>query len=507
LAGEYNFVEGIPASLHDFTKFSYRIRMKNEPLIDLRGRDQIYIKFVIELKLTVLGGMPLEFDAGFFINSRIIYDAVGRKISFDLSQAVITDLYINDIYRFHPRFIENINQVMMVVLSSYLKEDKRTIEIPLVLRQLKLPMMPEGEAYQLPVRLGEVLILDNRLLVVGVNFFMQSAGDINIIEDMSGGSELYINLKEETLHQVFNFWWDNTEYDKSEHFSGSFPIHSDGWLEKASDLLTRLLSLGFIESKTSYHNLSCHYDGLVKILEKPDFEFGEGNTVRLHSLQIEARFQASFSAELIKDIKVDTSSFIPDRLTPWEDDKPLWRREESREILKLDQEVQLFINEAEGIISINQEHNLVIDIVKADIHLEMGDKWYNTLSESALNFIIDLFEQKILEKIPPLVISPALILSKYELGGYTMQVSTHSLSFDHDELVLRMNVGINELMSQGVPVPIYIANKRSKKVHNYDCPSIEDIEMQNRLGFYVLYEALKEGYSACPSCIGASQLR
>jgi hypothetical protein len=40
LAGEYNFVEGIPASLHDFTKFSYRIRMKNEPLIDLRGRDQ-----------------------------------------------------------------------------------------------------------------------------------------------------------------------------------------------------------------------------------------------------------------------------------------------------------------------------------------------------------------------------------------------------------------------------------------------------------------------------------
>ena len=88
-----------------------------------------------------------------------------------------------------------------------------------------------------------------------------------------------------------------------------------------------------------------------------------------------------------------------------------------------------------------------------------------------------------------------------------MQVSTHSLSFDHDELVLRMNVGINELMSQGVPVPIYIAKKRSKKVHNYDCPSIEDIEMQNRLGFYVLYEALKEGYSACPSCIGASQLR
>ena len=122
----------------------------------------------------------------------------------------------------------------MVVLSSYLKEDKRTIEIPLVLRQLKLPMMPEGEAYQLPVRLGEVLILDNRLLVVGVNFFMQSAGDINIIEDMSGGSELYINLKEETLHQVFNFWWDNTEYDKSDISPEVFPfIVMAGWKKPA----------------------------------------------------------------------------------------------------------------------------------------------------------------------------------------------------------------------------------------------------------------------------------
>jgi hypothetical protein len=507
LEGEYNFVEGIPASLHDFTKFAYKIRLKNEPLIDLRGREQIYIKFMIELKLTVLSGIILEFDASFYIDSTISYDEVNKLMSFDLSQAVITDLYVNDTYRFHRQFIENINQVLGVVLSTYLTEDKKTIEIPLLLSSLELPMMPAGDAYKLPVRLGDVLIYDNRLLLIGINFFEQTAEDISNIQDMSLGSELYFNLKERTLKQVFDFWWDNTEYDKCEDFSGSFPIHSDGWWEKGSDIMVRILSLGFIETKTVYNDLSCHYEGMVKMLEKPDFEFCEGNKVLIHSLQIEARLLANFTAEVIKDIKLDTSSFIPDRITPWEDDKLLRQQKDSRVILRLDQDMVLSISEAEGIVRLNQDHNLVIEIVKANIHLEMGDKWYNNLSEKAVNYVIDLFEQKILEKIPDLVISPALILSKYQVGGYTMYMSPQSLSFDNDELALRMNAGINELIAKPVPVPIYIANKRSRKVHNYDCPAIEDIEMENRLGFYVLYEALKEGYLPCKACIGTSQLR
>ena len=87
-----------------------------------------------------------------------------------------------------------------------------------------------------------------------------------------------------------------------------------------------------------------------------------------------------------------------------------------------------------------------------------------------------------------------------------MQVSTHSLSFDHDELVLRMNVGINELMSQGAGTYI-LPTSAAKRFIIMIAPQSRTSKMQNRLGFYVLYEALKEGYSACPSCIGASQLR
>ncbi len=506
LKGEYSFVEGIPESLHDFTKFSYKIRMKNEPLIDLRGRDQVYIKFVVELKLVVLTGIVLEFDASFHVDTKIVFDAVNKKMIFDLSNAQITNLYINDTYRFHKKFIDNINEVLAVLLSAYLTEDRQTIEIPLILQQLELPMMPAGNAYELPVRMGDVLIYNNRLLIMGINFFTEAAEDISVMQDMSGGSELYINLKEKTLKEVFDFWWDNTEYEKCEDFSGSFPINSDSWWEKGSDILTRLLTLGFIETKTSYDNLLCNYDGLVKVMEKPDFEFGEGNKVLINSLKIQAQVKASFIAELIKDIKLDTSSFIPDRITPWEDDKLLKHRQETKEILNLEQEFELSVSGAEGIIKLNENSNLVIEIVKADIHIEMGDKWYHNLSEKAVNYIIDLIEKKVLEKIPDLVISPNLILSRQEIAGYTMQVSTHYISFDNDELVLTLNIGINELMSKAVTVPMYIANKRTKKIHNFDCPSIEDIEMENRLGFYVLYEALKEGYSACQACIGASKL-
>ncbi|KUG04547.1 hypothetical protein ASZ90_018038 [hydrocarbon metagenome] len=506
LEGEYNFVEGIPENLHDFTKFSYKIRMKNEPLIDLRGRDHVYIKFVVELKLIVLTGIVLEFDASFYADTQIVFDAVSKKMIFDLSHAEITNLYINDTYRFHKKFIENINEVLAVLLSAYLTEDRKTVEIPLILQQLELPMMPAGNAYELPVRMGDVLIYNNRLLIMGINFFTETAEDINLVQDMSGGNDLYINLKEKTLKQIFDFWWDNTKYEKCEEFIGSFPINTDSWWEKGTDILARLLSLGFIETKTVYDELLCNYNGLVKVLEKPDFEFCEENKVLINSLKIQAQFKASFTADVIKDIKLDTSSFIPDRLTPWEDDKLLKHREETKEILKLEQDLELSICQAEGIIKLNDKNNLVIEIVKADINIELGDKWYQNLSEKAVNYIIDLFEQKVLEKIPDLVISPNLILSKQEIAGYTMQVSTHCISFDNDELSLTVNIGINELMSKSVPVPVYIANKRTKKIHNFDCPAVEDIEMENRLGYYVLYEALKEGYSACKSCIGASKL-
>ncbi len=506
LQGEYNFVEGIPESMHDFTKFSYQVRLKNEPLIDLRGKDQVYIKFAAELKLIVLTGIVLEFDTSFYVDTQIRFDAVNKKMIFDLSNAQITDLYINDTYRFHKKFINNINEVIAVLLSAYLTEDKKTIEIPLVLQQLELPMMPAGDAYELPVRMGDVLIYNNRLLIVGLNFFNETAEDISVMQDMSRGSELYISLQEKTLKEVFDFWWDNTEYDKCEDFSGSFPINSDSWWEKGSDILTRLLTLGFIETKTNYDNLSCIYNGLVKVLEKPDFEFGEDNRVLINSLKIQAQVQASFTAEVVKDIKLDSSSIIPDRLTPWEDDKLLKHRAETKDILKLEQELELSISQAEGIIKLNDSGSLVVEIVKADINIELGDQWYHNLSEKAVNYIIDLLEKKVLNKIPDLVISPNLILSRQDIAGYTMQVSTHYISFDNDELALTVNIGINELMSKAVPVPVYIANKRTKKIHNFDCPSIEDIEMENRLGFYVLYEALKEGYSACKACIGASRL-
>lgn len=506
LEGEYNFVEGIPESLHDFTKFSYKIRLKNEPLIDLRGRDQVYIKFAVELRLIVLTGIVLEFDASFYVNSKIVFDAVNRKMSFDLSNAEITSLYINDTYRFHNKFIDNINEVMDVVLSEYLTEERKTIEIPLVLEQVELPMMPAGEEYELPVRVGDVLIYDNRLAVVGINFFEESCEDIISVADLSGGSELYMNLKEQTLQQIFDFWWDNTEYDKSEDFSGSLPLNMENFFEKSTDILSRIVSLGFIETDTDYDNLAVDYEGRVSLLEKPEFEFQDDNKVALHSLKIAVNLKASFTADVSKNVKVDTSSFIPDKITPWEDDRLLKHSEGHREILKLEQDMELDISGAVGTVRLNDSNNLVIDIVKADIDIELGDKWYQNLSEKAVNYLLDLLEKKVLDKIPDLVVSPAMFLSKFEASGYTMQVTAYYLSFDNDQLALTADIGINELMSKPVPVPIYIGNKRTKKIHNFNCSSVEDIEMENRIGFYVLYEALKEGYTACRACLGVSRI-
>jgi hypothetical protein len=93
------------------------------------------------------------------------------------------------------------------------------------------------------------------------------------------------------------------------------------------------------------------------------------------------------------------------------------------------------------------------------------------------------------------------VTSSVNVLGYTFGVILDNIAFDNDELSLNANICINELAKGNIPVPLYIANKKSRKLHRFDCEAIDDIDFENRRGYHVYDEAIRDGYKPCGMCL------
>lgn len=80
-SGSHSFVDGIPVELQGFTKVSYKVRLKNEPYVDLKDVDKVFLKLSVELFLTVLSSVEVEFDVDFRAMAAIHFD-MAKKTGF-----------------------------------------------------------------------------------------------------------------------------------------------------------------------------------------------------------------------------------------------------------------------------------------------------------------------------------------------------------------------------------------------------------------------------------------
>jgi hypothetical protein len=80
---------------------------------------------------------------------------------------------------------------------------------------------------------------------------------------------------------------------------------------KGIDILTRLVTLGFIETTSEVKEAVLKYQGSVEVLEKPEFDFVEGGKVMITKLKMKVTFSSYVDARIDKKISLDTSSFKP----------------------------------------------------------------------------------------------------------------------------------------------------------------------------------------------------
>lgn len=505
--GVYSYVKGIDKELQGFTEVSYFIRLKNEPFIDLRGLSEqedmgtVGIRLSLEARLTVLTGIDVELDVDCGAVVKVRYDSLTGAVVYDLSGAILYDFKVNDTFQSHKNVLKRVGEISRILVEHYLKEDVRTIPLPLDLIQLHLPMMPDSATGNLPFTLMEARIIDQKMMVIALNFFDHKEGNIDLLTDTLTDASLCIAIKTTCLSEIASFWWKNTAVEKSKTIEGAMVVNLQRYLIQGAELILRAITLGFIQPESTVTHGQLEYQMDVELLDLPTFIFGQNNLLGLEDLKLKVDLKVQLILEGHHVLSIDTSGIIPDQLTPWQDDRLLGQMPFRKKVLDFDEVLQVKVEKANCTLSLDQENRIILKVMEANLLFDLGDHWYHNLTDGLVNSFMDMLEKNIVEKIPNIVLSPSLLLAHTELMGYSFGVKPYDLAIDSDCVTLTTDIIVNELVPHSVPMPLYIGNSKSKKLHRYDCVVVEDIDFTHRLGYHCVSDGLQDGYKPCGECL------
>jgi hypothetical protein len=554
ISGTYAFVEGVPENLQGFTTVEYKVKLRNEPCLDFVGPyvsinpfvmggvfsplqpglviqpgihpgalsgihiqpipinsigednmiGKIGIRLSVELVLRVLTGVDLEFDVDLGATAQIGLDPVDSKLKYSLVNSSIYDLKINDKLQMHKNFLEKTNEIISIVLQHYLGTDIKEIELPIDLSKIcvDLPQEEGAPKIELPVKLADVMVLNQDIIVVGVNFFTDDRGSFTGMTDLTNGVELYVGIDTDAIDKILQFWWANTQLKKFK-LDGSIPvdISTNKKLAKTKDFLTRLVTLGFLEPESEVQAATVYYDAEVELKQLPEISFASGEYAEVKNLKLFLDVNGRLEVKQHRKMILDSSGFIPDTITPWIDDKLLSEKDITRDLIKHQEEMEVLVEQAKCQVVVDDDSRIAIKVTSADLELDFGDKWYENFSDKIMNGLLDILEKKVVGKIPAFIISPAILLKDVKVMGYTFAVDIKDIVLEEEYLCLRTNIKVNELSKNIVPIPLYIANTKSLKVHRFDCKVVEDIDFTHRVGYHIVYDAVNDGYKPCKGCL------
>ncbi|HBP38013.1 MAG TPA: hypothetical protein DD640_04595, partial [Clostridiales bacterium] len=430
-----------------------------------------------------------------------------KEVSFKPADAVIDRLVIRDQIKVTDEFLDTLNHMLATALTAYAGSEESVIKLPRISIGLPLPLVPDLPGNRLAVSLAACAVLDNKRLAVGVLFQDEPVPAIALIPATST-DPIYISLRQQAMRDVLDFWWSKADWSTPIVFDGTMQLNASQFVKKARSILTRLVSLGFLQREEDISNMKLAYAVKVYLLSKPDLLFQAPDQAGLANLSLKAELDVRITADTTRTIYLDTSSVVPDSLTPWQDDIKLSEKSGNQEILHLEQTLQLSLQEAAATLVVQAGGNLALKVLKADLALDFGDEWYQNLPENLLNGLLKFFNQKIIDHLPPVVISPGVVLKGVKAAGMTPVVTPKQFQvcdagnglYGEATVAFATGFDVAELTGK-VLVPGYIANKRSHCVHRVSCSVVKDIRPEHREGYFVLHEALRDGYRSCRECL------
>lgn len=520
--------------------FEYSIRLNDPPTVDTFSQNTIRILFYPNVRVKKFG-FTFEFDIKAYVDASPTYDIDSRKLKLKLKQATVEDIRIGDKHGWFkifswrvklPRFIINFfNTILAVVINSGVLAEIETIDVSPILYSLDLPYMPAEPASQLTIGLGNIKSLSQSVLAVCVNFLGYDGGNIEQLTDFSEDLDFCSGVSEDAMHRVFDFWWRKTNHPKTVTSTGSsdIPVVDDLLNSVAGifDLATQLATMGFVEADVTVDRAWIDYGATVKF-RKPSFNLLDGNKIELTDCGLQIHAWATPKITFTVSVEADTSGPIPDDWTPWEDDQTIYRQTSTCTICTLSIDLDVTIDLARAKVYLDDQNRLMAKVEDVDVTIDLG--W--SLPQYVLNLIVNWIIDLVIEKIPPIVLSPAVITKDIPGTGLTLNIDIDKLTTNDDEAIVGASLSLEQIGETVRPVPKFIVDTRQSYgllatapratsvvsatpatstegtdalpkgvIHRSDCILVNDILERNKAGVYVLADALRDGHKPCPECL------
>jgi hypothetical protein len=377
----------------------------------------------------------------------------------------------------------------------------------------------------LPVQIGGFKMLDQRVFALGINIFNNALGDIQPVQNYDGNEDLWVGIREQAMHQIFDYEWANiASHMKRKHWSDTYSLVSDeirDYVNKFNDILTNtipnLLTLGVISSDLSVDYLKCDASATVSV-EKPEFNLLPGNKISITNLRVNIDLYLKVYTGVTLTTKVDPNGWLPD--FPGQTDII---NTSSTVITLIDQSVHLSeaLKEVDAELICDLTKGISAKVTKIDFDLDLGID----LLDDIFNWIFNKLSDLILPLIPPVNLLPAVIeevinvkpmnkvvvkdIVTIDTTDYVvpktlnMQIEPGPITIDEDELTAAAKISLKEMPRRTFAVPLFVANCNPKRmeVHRIDCTWVSMIDQAYKAGYYVLNDATNDGFDGCKHCL------
>lgn len=454
-----------------------------------------------------------------------------QMILLDLASSDLETLNISWDARKQQSLSLELGDLVMTVVRDYLGEQDQCFALALPSIGSELPDHPEANnpppPYWQPLgqpappvegpnridcQIAHCRVLSGDTLAIAFNLFDYQGGNPDQLRNFARNCSVGLALPEVAIHKVIDYGWPRLLQGKVFGGIKSFTdpdvddfVHKVG---KAYNVVERiaheLASLGFIESKTSFHGLRFVVGYWAEFPYKPSIDFLPGNHVRLTNARTRGLFTLSVLLDVETVKEVDPTGWLPDFIP----DREISRDRREVEICR----IRLMLNdvglrEATAQVILNEQTNaLALTLDSIDLAIDTAISLFPGcpflsfpagIRERVLNLIEWILvnaRRPLLSVFPPVQLATPLV-------PWPINVRARKLDIQADELTVALDAWYEPLQQHVPYVPKYIVNTNNGEIHLLGCSALKDTYEEHQRGYHLLNDAVNRGYDGCGRCL------
>jgi hypothetical protein len=529
--------------LQPFLKMDFRFKLTQEPMLDfIQEASGQRIRFAMGMRIYfwLWQGLEIKFDAGISFTAPVSIDT-NLDLNVDLEKADVQELVLKYGSGMEGEMKDNLNEIVEEALHMYFAN--HAIEKRLAIPSVNGIIKEAGFSFELDREdLGQILVsldamrvVSPTVLALGINLMDYHGGDPNQLHDFARNCSLAVGVSELAMQKVFHYVWTHTHISKQLGNDGSLYIVKDDnsisvsgtgsniRIKKVDDffnnvseiatyietIATKFLTAGFIEGSVAYKGMDFDYGFNVTMKNEPKFDLLGGNRVKIYNMAFDIYLRIACHVTVEYHVEFDTSGWIPDSWTPWEDDIDLYTETERYEVFNAAIHIEnLELHNGQGKVEWDEStQTLYLTIEKIDLYWNLNeDGPLKGLPEDVLNWISDVLEEEIVKRIPKFAVSPKLSFD-LKVIPWELKMTGRELEITNSEAIVAADFEFEELRKDAYPVAKYIVNVNNGEIHKIGCDSVTDTYEVHQRAYHLLSEALAQGYDGCKKCLPAFHKR